>query len=257
MASEDITPSRSTCQCPRTKGPWADPVVSIDLSVSVLLLKGLSGEEGSQPGLGLCLLEMGKQLTGPTWVWRVGLSKKGSVSSLPRHPSDPGTKTHPPGKRTGPEKGAGSLARRGPSHRHRALGSLEDQPHCAQTLRSALLSFLQVGSSSGPQAFHSQGLPHTDTHSLAASLKEEVCQQWGTAHERWHYRSCEDPLKPLVGLLCGGQPGLGGSSCLRVKPPLVPAWDQWEHSMPSFRPRKPLGPSGSVVKVREASKAAI
>lgn len=111
MASEDITPSRSTCQCPRTKGPWADPAVSVDLSVSVLLLKGLSGEEGSQPGLGLCLLEMGKQLTGPTWVWRVGLSKKGSVSSLPRHPSDPGTKTHPPGKRTGPEKGAGSIWR--------------------------------------------------------------------------------------------------------------------------------------------------
>lgn len=179
MASEDITPSRSTCQCPRTKGPWADPAVSVDLSVSVLLLKGLSGEEGSQPGLGLCLLEMGKQLTGPTWVWRVGLSKKGSVSSLPRHPSDPGTKTHPPGKRTGPEKGAGSLARRGPSHRHRALGSLT-------VLRPSAVPFSHFFKREAPLAPRpsiARG-SHTQTHTVWPPASRKRCARSGELHMR-------------------------------------------------------------------------
>lgn len=36
-----------------------------------------------------------------------------------------------------------------------------------------------------------------------------------------NYRSCEDPLKSLVCLLCRTQPDLGVSSCLKVKPLLV------------------------------------
>lgn len=41
--------------------------------------------------------------------------------------------------------------------------------------------------------------------------------------EQWHYRSCEDPLKPLVCLLRGAQLDFGGSSYLKVKLLLVMA----------------------------------
>lgn len=75
-------------------------------------------------------------------------------------------------------------------------------------------------------SFHSQMLPPpapTPTVWLPASARRSA-RAWGTIHERWHYRSCEDPLKALLGLLCGGQPDLRGSSCLEVKLPLVLAW---------------------------------
>lgn len=108
-------------------------------------------------------------------------------------------------------------------------GPLEEQASLRSDSLLCCLSFLQVGSPcEGPQTpreppFHCQVLLHTQTHSPADSPSQAESRAWGTTRERWHYRSCEDPLKPLVGLLCGGQPDLWGSSCLRVKPLLVPA----------------------------------
>lgn len=73
-----------------------------------------------------------------------------------------------------------------------------------------------------------------DTCSLATSLRRGECQGLGTIHERWHYRSCEDPLKPPVGLLCGAQPDRRVSFRLEVKPLLVLAWGTVEYSMLNF-----------------------
>ena len=81
-------------------------------------------------------------------------------------------------------------------------------------------------------------------------------QRLGPTGERRHYWSCEDPLEPPVGLLCGAQPDLGGSSSLKVKPPLVLAPGKVRgtaHQASSSGSH--WDPMGKWNKVSEASKA--
>lgn len=113
--AEASPPPGPPAKCPRTKELWANPVASLDLPVFGYL-KALLERKGSQPGLGPCLLEMGKDLTGLTRVWRTRVSKTGSVCSLLRTRQTLAPRCVLQGERLGLDNGAGSPAKRGPSH---------------------------------------------------------------------------------------------------------------------------------------------
>lgn len=168
---------------------------------------------------------MGKELTGPTWDWRARASRKGSVFSLPRTHQALTPRYALRGKRLGPEKGWIS-SQRGPSHRFPGGTGLTVR-------RPSTVPFSHFSKweahvrAPRPPGSHTSTVRWAYTHRHTQSGQQP--QQRGdqglaTTRERRHYRSCEDPLKPLVGLLCGGQLDVGGSSCLKVKPLLVPAW---------------------------------
>lgn len=101
MASGGITPPWSTCQLPKYQGT----LTSLSLSGH---LKAFVERKGSQPGHGPCLLEIDKELTGPSGSGEQGHQKRGV--------SAPCLNTHQTlalrhvlhGKRTGLKKGAGS-----------------------------------------------------------------------------------------------------------------------------------------------------
>lgn len=96
----------------------------------------------------------------------------------------------------------------------------------------------------------------TDTHRVLPPASGRGWPGTGTHTQEGHYRSCEDPLQPLVGLFHGGQLDLG-SSCLKVKPLLVPAQKRRGRSMQSSQHRKPLGPTREGEQGQGASPAAI
>lgn len=171
---------------------------------------------------------MDKLLPGPTCVWRARASKR-AVSApwlnthqtlAPRHilqgkrtgqrrglaPSQEGTL--PQAQSSGLPVEAGLTALR--SFTEPFFPFLKWEDHCKGTQATMEHSF------TGRCSY-----PHRHTHRRAARLRKEERQGWGTTHKREHYRSCEDPLKALLGLLRGGQPDLRGSSCLEVKPLLV------------------------------------
>lgn len=183
--ADTMTPPRADLgpppNCPGAKGLWS---ALTPVSVQLLKpLKGLSGEDGSQPGLTRCLLEMGKELIGPTWVWEARASKMGSISSLPCHPPGPGTKTCPQGRRMGP--GRLDLQPRGaPSHVHRVWGSLKEQP--SPDPFSHLFKWeANVKAHWPPWSHPSQPvLLHTDTHGPATSLRKRRARGWGPTPER-------------------------------------------------------------------------
>ena len=126
------------------------------------------------------------------------------------------------GKKLGPEELGWISSQEGPL----PWVPWRNRPHCAQTPCPALLSFLHVGSpheglqATREPAFHGR-CSCTHGHTQPGRQSGLRDKGLGTTGERRHYWSCEDPLEPPVGLLCGGQPDLRGSSSLKVKPPLV------------------------------------
>lgn len=170
---------------------------------------------------------MDRLLPGPTCVWRARASKRG-VSTLwlnthqalaPRHVLQ--------GKRTGQRRGLvpsqeGTL----PQAQSSGLPGEAGLP-ALRPFTEPFFPFLKwEDQCKGTQAAMERSFigryshPHRHTHSLAAASGKRSTGD-GEPHKREHYRSCEDPLKALLGLLRGGQPDLRGSSCLEVKSLLV------------------------------------
>lgn len=158
--------------------------------------------------------------------------QNGNVSSLPRHLPDSGIKTYSLGQENRAGEAGWIPSQEGPLPKARGSG-LPEGTGLSVLDSSAEPFFLFLkweDHCEGPQATmeHSSigrcSFLNTQTHTVwpPASGKRSARDR-GTTRERWHYRSCEDPLKPLVGFLCGGQLDLGGSFCLEVRSLLVMA----------------------------------
>lgn len=208
-----------------------DPAASLDLSVSVWSLKGLSGGDGESARPLTLLVRNGQGVNKHLGLESQGI-QKGSVSSLPRHLLDSSIKTYSPGKEDRAGEGGWIPSQEGPLPQ--AHGSGLPEGTGLTVLDPSVEPFFPFlkwkDHCEGPQATmeHSSigrcSFQNTQTHTVwpPASGKRSARDR-RTTHEGWHYRSCEDPLKPLVGLLCGGQLDLGGSFCLEVKSILVMA----------------------------------
>lgn len=129
-----------TAQVPRCSGQilWLALV-----SVSIGSLNSLLKRKRNQPGLGPCLLETDKELTGPTGVWRARASKKGSVSFLAQYPPDPGTKTCPARKEDRAREGGWTPSQEGPLPQAQGSGLPEENGLTALRASAELFSFLK------------------------------------------------------------------------------------------------------------------
>lgn len=200
-------------------------MASLDLPIFVWLLKGLSGEEEESARPWTLPVRNGQGVNRPHLGLESQGIKKGECLLPASHPPGPDTKIRPPGQETGAREGAGSLARGVPP-----TGSLEEQASLCADPPVPFSHFSKWEAhvrAPRPPGSHTSTVRWAYTHSHTQSgqqPQQRGDQGLGTTRERRHYRSCEDPLKPLVGLLCGGQLDVGGSSCLKVKPLLVPAW---------------------------------
>lgn len=106
---------------------------------------------------------------------------------------------------------------------------------------------------------HTHTHTHTRTHCPVTSFGKNRARDWEPYTQgRWHYRSCEDPLKSLVCLLCRTQPDLGVSSCLKVKPLLVMAWgDSGGTTCQALSPGSHWNPVQKWSRVRETSRVPV